>query len=427
MSTNKPRSSHVEPHESEDPTTEEVAEALQLKGIVQQTLYKGPDKLHPLVTYFRKHGQVPEVAGVKNFDDLKNKLANHKGDVVSARRDDANLIKSQLINLSLALFAGVKAAEAIKAEASFSDLEGEEVKYLTRCLEYFELTWDLKSPTIPLDKATALATPVSAIDAAITSCFQLEQTGKIPTWFNESNYLTVRRLLRYLLGHAETEHIDPGIGKPTDFNRFVILGAGNDDDGATYVVEARRFADEPFPSFYLDPISLGVRYLDASFVASMRIAARVCRTELYREMSATRNAKSLRISPRFGETLAIDGGSAGGIIACGAIATAWGERLNQQSTATITISAPNSDENNREETLSKKAIEIGEVNKGTIRNKLAAAKRAGLTDLHFHENQEIVFDRALRMTAVKSRLESEYQGIRFHFHPTSDFGVGEGR
>lgn len=427
MSTNKQSSPHMKPRDSAAPNTEEVAEALQLNGIVQQTLYKGPDNLHPLVAYFRKYGKVPEVAGVKDFDDLKKKLANHKGAVVSIRRDDADLIKSQLINLSLALFAGAKAAEAIKAKVTFSDPQAAEVKHLTRCMECFDLAWDLKSPTIPLDKATALAKPVSEIDAAITACAQLNKTVEIPTWFNESNYLTVRRLLSYLLGHNETEPIDPGIGKPTDFNRFVILGAGNDDDGATYEVEARRFADEPFPSFYLDPISLGVRYLDASFVASMRIAARVCRTELYREMSATRNAKSLRISPHFGDTLAIDGGSAGGIIACGAIATAWGERLNRDSTATISINAPRSEADDREETLSKKSIEIGVVNKRTIRNKLAAAKRARLTDLHFHEDQEIVFDRTLRMLDIKNRLESEYEGIRFHFHSTSDFGAGEKR
>lgn len=428
MNAKKQSKASPESTETAVPSPLEVVNAVLFKDITSAGLVSTESGRHPLVDYFRQHGELPNFENLSSAGELEALLQNRReaiGELAYRGKKPSDLpaIVDQLIGVTIALFAGAKAAQAIIQGTSFADPKADCVKDLTTCLQQYHQTWGWGAREISLVTAGALSKAGNPIDAALASCVSLSPNHAVPAWFNESNYLTVRRLLSYLTRVLEEEPKDAPIGTPTDFNRLTILGAGNDADGASYEVLIQRRQDEHYPSMYLDPVTLGVKFLDEKFISSMRIAARVCRGELERGLPKSGN--SLRVSPLFKDTLIVEGGSAGGFIACGAIATAWGERINRKASASITIDAPISDPNDANEVLPKEAIVLGAVKEHSIAAKIAAAvKEAKLTELHFHEDQLIKrMKTTCKLSSIKAEIEGEYSGLRLYFHTSSDNGI----
>jgi hypothetical protein len=156
--------------------------------------------------------------------------------------------------------------------------------------------------------------------------------------------------------------------------------------GQVLEVVARRFEKAPVATFYLDPLSLGVTYVQPSMRQSMRAAWRCCRfvdTEP-QVATGTDDLVSIRVDFDFGNSgvSAIGGGSAGGLIAAMMCAAHRQLELPSDVSATCTLCLPQPGSGDAP-TPDPSEVKLGPI-KGTIEKVKGAWENTGISEVLLH-------------------------------------------
>lgn len=240
----------------------------------------------------------------------------------------------QMVTLVQGMLHGLLAAHFTSGwqPTSGKPLPDEAIRALTGCLSKYHEAWDLLTPSIkaPVNAAGSHSHPDRSV--AILDQFG-QQVRPSADWWNDSNWLLVRRLLSYLHGDVD--------GSLTGYeNHAQALLVVEDDERGFHgrplpVIVAE--CDEGRTSAYLDPVALGITPMDDQMRRSLQIAARICRSRL--ESNPGESSRSVRISmdPHQCEVMALEGASAGGLVTAAAYATASRRRLNRDCTASFTV------------------------------------------------------------------------------------------
>ncbi len=252
--------------------------------------------------------------------------------------------RNQLVCLTKGLCHGVMAASLLTTWDRKSSLSAGFVDHVQECFRNYHQAWDLWSR--PVTEKVSIAgrqacrdRATLALDACLPEllCRQralVKGQGSL-TWLNESTWLSVRRLLSYMLGDADA------VTELENEVHMLLVSMDNEEKyrGLTRPGSVKVIA-EGYNAFYLDPIKLGTTLLDEQMLDSLRLASRVARTPLG-QWSNTRGATayplSLRLSLDLGEVHQIEGSSAGGLLAAASFATARQRKINRRATASFVV------------------------------------------------------------------------------------------
>ncbi|WP_146512177.1 hypothetical protein [Thalassoglobus neptunius] len=335
---------------------------------------------------------------------------------------DNNPAIDQFVDASIGLFNGALAAHYLQGKQSNfqlatkladpidTDAEIEVAELLRRCFCHYHQAWDLYTPKVSSIVGSATAKPNPDRATAILDEFSKSKNqDSLPEWWTQSNWLLVRRLLSYLLGDDDPTQVDE-----LPENTVQMLAAqknGNEYKGQTAPVTTSA-RPEGWPSAYLDPIALGLTVLDKDMLNSLRIATRICRSDL-------RNADmniSLRIALQPGQCgiLGLSGDSAGGLVTVAACATATKHRLDRRASASFTVNLK--DDNDLETLKNDVSIELkledvtlGPVGSGSIEAKLRSeAFQNRVSDNGGSDNGESI-ERELNRVYLHHTQKSESQ------------------
>ena len=177
------------------------------------------------------------------------------------------------------------------------------------------------------------------------------------------------RLLNYLLANVWTQP-KPRIEPFANHGKMLLATRGHDtaEIGRVEIVAA----DEGQNGVYLDPVAMGLTVIDAAMQSSLRLAWHTCLPDI-RSGQQTGETTAVRFSPELHGVTVLEGGSAGGLFACGMLAAATRTPLNQDVTASIALDASNPDN------PAPHQINVLAVHEDSIDAKLDIAARHGLS------------------------------------------------
>lgn len=298
--------------------------------------------------------------------------------------------KKQIINVARGMCFGVRSACRLHAwqAGAGASLPSEAISDLSACFAGYHAAWDLWTPLVasPVSTAAYGSSPDRA--TAILDVFSQSFGAIPPAWLTESNWLLVRRLLAYILDSGAAEN--SVLGDPGCMKMLLVQGPDGNGDyiGLSAPVTVAAY-DEGWPSPYLDPVEMGITVLDDIMLNSLRIAARVCRPELEKKHDHVQkwHSTSLRIGPNLRErrVAVLTGASAGGLLTVGAVAKAWGARLNQNMTASFVIRCPQLKKDEPTQVLKAGDITIEAVAKSSLPAKLDCASAERFTTVFLGE------------------------------------------
>ncbi|MFN0056229.1 MAG: formylglycine-generating enzyme family protein [Planctomycetales bacterium] len=169
------------------------------------------------------------------------------------------------------------------------------------------------------------------------------------SWYHKSNapittttWLILQRLLAVLLDDEAASTPPEEVPGETNENRLLMLLYGSDGHGHVGPVTLLR-RDEGAFGCYPDPLAFGITTVDEGMQQSLRLAWQIAEPRLLQQIGRTfQGPVTVRLVPEFpGWVMSLAGESAGGLLACGVLATAWGERLDSSRTASLAMELRN--------------------------------------------------------------------------------------
>jgi len=336
--------------------------------------------------------------------------------------DDLQHASRQMVTLVQGMLHGLLAAHFTLGwqPTSGKPLADEVICALESCLSKYHEAWDLRTRAIkaPVNAAGSHSQPDGSV--AILDQFG-QQVGPSADWWNESNWLLVRRLLSYLHGD-----VDGSLTGPENHVQALLVV---EDDEKSFrgrplpIIVAER--DEGRNSAYLDPVALGITPLDDQLRTSLQVAARICWSRL--ESKPGEKSRSLRIGmdPHQCGVKALEGASAGGLVTAAAYATASRRRLNRDCTASFTVGVVDHDwMQDREHVLLESQVVLGPVSPESLYAKFTCVREVlHMKAVFLHGSQELGFQEPgawnsnptrLKWSDWAARLERE---LHIHIEP----------
>lgn len=324
----------------------------------------------------------------------------------------------QFLHVTQGVLHGVLAAHSLQQwSPSSKGFPAEANDVLSGCLHHYHAAWDLYSSRFVTILGHAASSPDPDRATAFLNAFAKGLPSSSPVEWTEANWLLVRRLLAWVTGD------DPSPVGAT--NRVHMLLVSTDQDrqtrGLTAPVQTAAYP-EGIQSAYLDPVALGVTILDDDMLNSLRIASRIARPLLQR---MPQGETALRIGPQPGAAniLLLTGASAGGLVTVAACATAQGDSLNADCTASFTVDVERAIlvdmKANPASLLTLADVRFGAVDSESIEAKLTSPPfvEAHLRTVFLHHEQSSgEVGKPADWSTWTSRLK---QDQNLHIHPVS--------
>ncbi|MDX1968998.1 MAG: SUMF1/EgtB/PvdO family nonheme iron enzyme [Planctomycetaceae bacterium] len=251
-------------------------------------------------------------------EDEGRRYSKPEWDRLERRRD-------QLADLVQGLTATVQAAIAWVGNDPSTACE-----QIARAAAHYDRAWQLTSLTVPVPKS--LGDDPFRSRRSLQLLYRALNPKFSPQGISISTWLILERLLATLFQERFPE--------PDFANEVRLLFFAR--HRVTFQGRVEPFFVERIPSpqmgLLLDPLAFGVTVLDAAMQRSLRLAFRCCRQSLLTQSGRAEVTFALRLSgslPRLTSTL--EGGSAGGLLAVGLLATARQIRLDRRRTATAAL------------------------------------------------------------------------------------------
>ena len=214
-----------------------------------------------------------------SLDDQKNDLI----DLLGLRPGCAEDLR-QLIQLMLAMVSAIRAAAAILRSGWHPQdgaLPGPGRDCLVRSVACYANAWPLRDHC-PLQGAPARGS-ISRAEAALQDAM-----GGNDKAVCASTWLTVRRLLSFLLGDPEPD--------PQFQNRAQLLLVQPSGAGEMCPVQVGTVPEGRL-GFYPDPLTLGATVVDEHMRNSMALAWKVCRASMEERLAHSRQPVAIRLAP----------------------------------------------------------------------------------------------------------------------------------
>jgi sulfatase modifying factor 1 len=320
--------------------------------------------------------------------ELATAQARHQA--IASRVQKVYESPTQLAFQVMGLLAGVQAAHAMRNWRAGQALPADFGSYVGLCLDAYQRAWPLRSD-VQLDPQAYV--PGKELDNAPRSAQALaklvQSAGRS---FPVSTFLTVRRLLGYLLNEDEPAVSNQHEDAPFEVETRVLYAVERNVGGqTTYDGFVGALRVRAYPEFqsgcYLDPVQLGLVQVDESMLKSLELAWRRVEPELHAHDKQGRSkspSPSLRVAPAIpASVVQLRGGSAGAIFVCALYAAGKREGLNRDVTATIGLD-PDSATTDGSALI---AIDLRPVSADSMDAKLQAAARAGLRRVVLHTAQ----------------------------------------
>ena len=289
---------------------------------------------------------------------------------------------TQVTQIMSGLIHAVRAGEALAnhhldldAFGQTASLPEEFVHRAAACLKSYHTAWPLLTQTLFADRnAVGTTTSASLTKHSPPARIALQLLAGHPDFtaydqLTASSALMLCRLLNYLLANVWTQPA-PRIEPFANHGKMLLATRGHDtaEIGRVEIVAA----DEGQNGVYLDPVAMGLRVIDTAMQSSLRLAWRSCLPDI-RSRQQTGETTAVRFSPELHGVTVLEGGSAGGLFACGMLAAATRTPLNQDVTASIALDASNPDN------PAPHQISVLAVHEDSIDAKLDIAARHGLS------------------------------------------------
>jgi formylglycine-generating enzyme required for sulfatase activity len=216
------------------------------------------------------------------------------------------------------------------------------VFHAANCFQTYHAAWPLHAAPMRLSKGSSFRPQPNdtRVSAAVKELFgnasYRKQVGSLVT---VSDVLTLHRVLSWLLGEASEIEPLPGTNPDGSFRVDLSLlaacgdGRGAIDRGTVVNTESR------WEGFFVDPVAMGLTLLDDRFLTALTIGWRCCHADLQLHKRKDSPPLALAISAESvgSGSYLLEGGSAGGLFACGMMGAAERRLLNVRDSATMSL------------------------------------------------------------------------------------------